>query len=211
MFNAAQFDLLGPVRSVRSEVAEWDEDAGAWTDRRFFRFRAFDAAGRLTQLDHDTIHRTQYIYDALGRVFEEASGPGDQVVFRRRWAYDEQGREKSISIVHEDGTQEVWQQSTYDEDGRRTDRIALPGGIVHLMRYDESGQPTGGELVDASGAVRPTDDADPDALDEDPDNTRFAYLYDTHGNWIEKVVSVRLVDGSFVPTNVEWRTIGYYE
>src|SRR5262245_8940241 len=339
--DAAQWKLLGPARSVLSEVAEWDLERGTWKDRRFFRSVVFDASGRIAHLDqrglHESRYRTGYVYDARGCPIEEASGTvGEQAQFVRRWAYDGEGRETSISIMRAGGTENVWQRSTYDEEGRRTDRVTFeprhdtnahaygikgsefaygaPAAVMQITRYDATGQPVDVEFLDADGAivrrVQMTRDRDgrmlveeadmplPFAFERDPgmsdaqfqamrammatavgsmrtvyeydasgrpasrvritgqlgehrttyrydergepieqsevsvdremsadddgvphcgpDTTRvhdvrFAYVYDGHGNWTERVVSARFThDGEFRPTNAEWRTIEYW-
>jgi hypothetical protein len=180
MIDTAQWDLHGPVRKVRSEMAEWERDRGAWSDRRFFRAVAFDAGGRIAHLDQRGLHgvpyRTAYVYDPQGRLIEEASGPaGEPPQFRRRWAYDGHGRETSIAVVRADGTEEPWQQSTYDPQGRRTDRMTLaarqdagahayavkgsefgygaPAATLQTTRYDAAGRPVDVEFQDADGGL----------------------------------------------------------
>src|SRR5215471_11666824 len=178
MIDSAHWNLVGPVRSVRCEVAEWDMERRAWKDRRFFRFVVFDVHGRIAQLDqrgpHDSTYRTQYVYDGDGRLSSETSGPaGDRVAFARRWTYDELGRESSIVIAHRDGPEQLWQQSTYDDQGRRTDRVMFspdqrvdghgvrgsefgygaPGAVSQITRYDGSGQPVETEFFEPAGAV----------------------------------------------------------
>src|SRR5215831_17644852 len=130
MIDVAQWQLHGRVRSVGSDVAEWDRDRRAWKDRRFFRFAGFDPDGRISRLDgrgvRDSIYRTEYVYGTEGAVIEERSGTaGERPQFVRRWAYDERGREAAISIVGDDGSEDPVQRSTYDEQGRRTDRMTL--------------------------------------------------------------------------------------
>jgi hypothetical protein len=60
--DAAHWKLHGPVRSLRSDIVEWNAERGEWGGPRFFQFVTFDAAGRVTQLDQrgakQSIHRT---------------------------------------------------------------------------------------------------------------------------------------------------------
>jgi hypothetical protein len=340
MIDTAQWNLSGGVRGVRCEVAEWDADRRAWKDRRFLRSVMFDDHHRIAQLDqrgpHDSVYRTEYRYDDQGRLSSEQSGTaGERAAFARRWTYDERGRETSIVVVHGDGPEETFQESTYDAAGRRTDRMAFPsapansargvkgsefgygtaGAVNQITHYDESGHPVEVEFFDPDGAVvrrvqmtldangrvaveeaetpapipfdrhpgmtdeqfkamqtmiassvgtirtvyeydaagRPSSrfmqmgrlgesrttyryDANGNQVEQsdtrvdrtmhvdddgvphmDPETTRthdvrFAYVYDTRGNWTEKIVSARFsADGVFAPTNAEWRTIEYFE
>jgi len=178
MIDVRKWNLHGPVRSVRSEIAEWDAEQHAWKDRRVFRYVVFDAGGRIAQLDqrgpHEAIYRTQHAYDEQGRPASETSGTaGERVTFRRRWTYDERGRETSIVVAHGEGTEEIWQASTYDDRGLRTDRVmfpaaqhntaygvkgsefcyAAPGAVNQLTRYDESGEAVDVEFFDPEGTV----------------------------------------------------------
>jgi len=133
MIDASHWKLRGPVRSMRSEIAEWDDERAAWKEPRFVLFVVFDAAGRVTQMDqrgvNESVYRKTYAYDADGRVLEEAAGTaGERHDHVRRWTYDDHGRVSAVIGTGADGAPTLYQLCTYDEAGRRVERTTFPAG-----------------------------------------------------------------------------------
>jgi hypothetical protein len=104
----------------------------------------------------------------------------------------------------------------YDERGRQITRSTVMAGMRDermTREYDEYDNPireiaerTSGELVaDESENLQ---SANPKSFRHE---VRYEYKYDSHGNWTERVVSVRYETNSdFQRSNVERREIIYY-
>jgi hypothetical protein len=176
--DATHWKLHGPVRSLRSEIVEWDAERGDWGTPRFFQFVTFDAAGRVRQLDQrgaeQSIHRTNFVYDENGRLLRSEAGtaPGPYP-YKRTWSYDERGRETATTVARDGGVEEVRSRSTYDDHGRRTDVATLqsevkvdayslegsefgysaPGAVSQTTRYDDAGRPVEVLFQGADGGV----------------------------------------------------------
>ena len=176
MIDVTRWKLSGAVRSLRSEMAEWDAGRDAWQDRRFFQFVAFDERGRVTRLDqrgaHESIHRTIYTFDAQGRVFEEVSGTaGAPASYTRTWTYDDRGRVLTVAATGEEGREHGGSRSTYDAQGGRTEIETFPAHVTFdgygvdgsehsfgapdaaskTTRYDEAGRSVEAVFHDRSG------------------------------------------------------------
>jgi hypothetical protein len=74
MIDASHWKLRGRVRTLRSEVVEWDAAAQDWQPARFSQDVAFDRDGRVVQLDQrgaeGSVFRTVCRYDADGGLRE---------------------------------------------------------------------------------------------------------------------------------------------
>jgi len=178
VIDKSHWSLHGPVRTVRSEIAEWDGVRGKWGAARFHQAVTFDAAGHVVRLDErgpeDSTYRTAYTYDGGGRLLASQSGPSDgEARYRRRWTYDRQGRVESVALTGEDADEQPYARSTYDERGRRTEiktfrpdiRIdsygiegsefgyGAPGAVSQTTRYDEAGRSIEVLFHNAAGAA----------------------------------------------------------
>ena len=126
MLDATHWNLHGPVRSLRSEIVEWDTECGEWGAPRFFQFVTFDAAGRVTQLDQrgaeQSTHRTNFVYDENGRLLRSEGGtaPGPYP-YKSTWSYDERSRETATTETRADGVEGGRGRPTLHH-GRRTGR-----------------------------------------------------------------------------------------
>jgi len=176
--DATHWKLHGPVRSLRSEIVEWDAERGAWGTPRFSHFVTFDAAGRVTQLDQrgaeQSIHRTTFVYDEHGSLLRSEGGtaPGPYP-YKTTWSYDERGRETTTTRTRDGGGESVRSRSIYDDHGRRTDVVTLqsdvkvdaysiegsefgygaPGAVSQTTRYDDAGRPVEVLFHGADGGV----------------------------------------------------------
>ena len=159
MFDTSHWKLRGPVKSMLSELTDWDTDRKEWKPARFRQSVLFDADGRVLQLDqrgfNDSTHRQTYEYDPAGRLLLIRSGtlgepPDHQMVF----AYDAQGRLIRVVTVDPADVERPSQTCSYDDHGRRTavhDLAPAPQGIA--MSYAVDGSEFG---YGAEGATRQT-------------------------------------------------------
>jgi YD repeat-containing protein len=162
-----------------------------------------DAAGAVVQ-------RVTFNRDGHGRLLvEEARGPGAFSVPRQPGMSDADfARMKALF-------EDVWGSTRtayeYGPDGRLLTRLKVTGRMGEERRtyeYDANGNVAGesGTRVtrdfnsDANGTPQPQIDA------THFHKTRYTYAYDGYGNWTERIVSA-----FDTPSNVERRTIEYYE
>jgi YD repeat-containing protein len=126
--------------------------------------------------------------EAMAAFLKQAFG---DAFSRTTYNYDSQGRliEKAdtMGTMHEDHT-------TYGYDG------------VHDEPIEETSETRSrGATLEDDGAIH----YNPDSVSTQ--HTRFEYQYDTHGNWIEQIVSSQSdTEAQFQPSNRERRTITYY-
>jgi YD repeat-containing protein len=105
---------------------------------------------------------------------------------------------------------------TYDDRGRLIERMDRMGGLGECRttyRYDEHGDPIEETSenrhreanADANGAMQYTSDR------LNIQHNRFEYVYDAHGNWTERIVSIQFEpNAAFQRSNIERRVITYH-
>jgi YD repeat-containing protein len=177
--NAAHWNLRGPVRSMRSDIAERDLARSDWGAARFHAFVVFDESGRVLQLDQrgveDSVYRQTYEYDGAGRLLEWRGGSaGGAVTHLRSCRYDERGRVIEV-VERADGVDRTRERHTYDDRGRRTrietvdaamraEHVAFgvdgsetaygaPGAKTIRTSYDEQGRSTDVVFENDAGIV----------------------------------------------------------
>jgi YD repeat-containing protein len=179
-------------------------DQTIWYDlnHRFVRRMTFrrDAAGRLLQAN---VH----IDDPLASM---ADNPGE---------FPSEAREQLMAMLTSRlGPDHILAGTTfiYDETGRKLESRTQMAGLSDnrtAFRYDAQDNPieetttstTREVQTDEAGGVHPVKE------DVQTQHTRYAYQYDSRGNWIERIVSQRSEpDPDFKPTSVERREISYY-
>ena len=115
--------LRGPVRTMRTETAEWDPTTESWKTPESYEVAAFRPDGNLSHTEShygtQTAH-TVYRYDTGGKLTEiETSGdvnPKTRVQFR----YDPAGRPiEGVLVVNGAAPQQV-EAFSYRSDGRKT-------------------------------------------------------------------------------------------
>jgi YD repeat-containing protein len=139
MSDVAKWKLRGPVRTLRSETAEWDAAREAWKPSRRFLAAEFQADGKISLQESynpdGTIFRTTYRYDNRGRLVEVQGGPASGPFRKTLYSYDESGRPLRTVNVATDGTVKESESYRYDSTGRKTKVTFLDerplGGAVH--------------------------------------------------------------------------------
>src|SRR5690349_17127883 len=180
MTDLERWKLRGPVRTLNTEIAEWDQSAGSWGSPRHFTEVTFDVEGRLLQLEQPgpagAVARSTYLYNAHGQLAEIQHGTSiGAVTSVWRHEYDGAGRLAEVLRTTADGARVVVKTNTYDAAGRRSTTEALPpegpnmavsasidgselgysapGAARIVTNYDPLGHATDASFLDAAGRV----------------------------------------------------------
>jgi len=204
-----------------------------------FRSESFiyDESGRLARcLEFDSAESeagtTEYDYDGAGKRIgwtrRDASGAltghsveeyagkllvslvsfraNDVPLLRKTFEYSDNRLVQSVSIYYSPNGEvaERW-ISTYDAEGRISETFGLKsdgtplGDGRYVYEYDPEGR---------ESSVLSFNDS---ALDNEPNHIkRFAYMYDQHGNWIERCEHSRFTRDSNWQKTVTTRKLTYY-
>jgi hypothetical protein len=180
MNDVAKWKLRGPVRTLRTETAEWDVAREAWKLSRHFTVVEFQADGKIAATEshyHDgTIFRALFRYDDRGRLLETQQGSVNGPLTRSVHSYDEAGRHVRTVNVAADGATRESESCRYDSTGRKTKvsfleapalnvafmhgieggtdhAFGAPGATTMTTAYGERDQPEEVVLHDANHAV----------------------------------------------------------
>jgi YD repeat-containing protein len=124
MSDLAQWNVHGPVETLRTEFAEWDSSAQAWGSASLQTLLQFLPDGRLKESgDPGGLSRTTWIYDEAGRLVELRFQGVSRSIF---YSYDDSGRLLRIVNVDEKGTRSESETYHYDSGGRKTKIQFLP-------------------------------------------------------------------------------------
>jgi hypothetical protein len=124
------WDVRGPVRTLQSQLAEWNPETGDWRPLRNRFVATFRADGQLSEVQHHnpdgSVPREVRVYDDAGRLIEEQYWSNDVLTARVVRTYDVRGRSASAMRVDADGTRHETERYQYDESGRKTKVVVLP-------------------------------------------------------------------------------------
>lgn len=169
------------------------------------------------------------IYDSRELLSEVRLQNGQGLLRRVVFTRDESGRlVKDEMLLGEqprvpglpafgDGTLLAAHLHTYDDRGRRCERVhRVPGqdDQRETFRYDDRDNLTETTADRHKPEAKVLDDGSVHFRTGTLHRTqaRFAYQYNDHGNWIEKVASVRRAgQPEFTPSSIERREIQYYD
>lgn len=182
MPTLADWNLRGPVHTLRFEQTTWDADAQTWKPVRHVTAAVFRPDGGTVEVvthnpNGSTSHQAHH-YDDSGRLAETRSWMNDDAPTRVMYDYDADGRVVLARQVTPDGSWSEIERSTYDEAGRRTKTAVLPslsteggevcvsygvegsrasygapGATTLVTDYDERGLPATATFLDAAGRV----------------------------------------------------------
>jgi hypothetical protein len=182
MSTLADWNLRGPVHTLRFEQTTWDADAQAWKPARHVTTAVFRPDGQTVEVvahnpNGSTSHRA-CDYDDSGRLAETRSWMNDDAPTRVMYDYDADGRVVLAVQITPDGLRSEIERSTYDAAGRRTKVAVLPslptaagevsmsygvegsttsfgapGATTLVTNYDERGLPAAATFHDAAGRV----------------------------------------------------------
>jgi hypothetical protein len=178
----SNWKLHGPVKALRTELAEWDIEMQQWRSPRHRTLVSFDRRGQVTSLDQPgaggSVQRTTFVYNSDGWIMEESHGTAGASVERTTsYFYDAAGRLEQVVDTHPEKSDRTLRTVyEYDASGRKkkieflpaeTSGISMcygvegseigygvPGAATLTTLYDDDGgQPTQAEFRDATQAV----------------------------------------------------------
>jgi hypothetical protein len=166
MTDLASWKVHGPVRTLRTEFAEWDLSLEQWKPARHFTLVRFNPDGKISETeDHNadgSIARTIFVYNAEGRLRERRSGVGDKPIGKTIFFYDSVDQLVRVVSLGPDGQETEAEVYSNDQDGKRTKvqfvlknganvtaygidgselSYGAPGVATITTRYDDRGQP----------------------------------------------------------------------
>ena len=130
MSDLARWELRGPVRTLRTQFAEWNPEAGDWWPLKNRFVATFRVDGQLSEIEHynpdGSVPREVRVYDDAGRLTEDQWWSNDVLTRRVVHTYDVGGRSALAVTVDLDGTKHETERSKYDDNGRKTKVVFLP-------------------------------------------------------------------------------------
>ena len=130
MSDLARWELRGPVRTLRTQFAEWNPEARDWWPLKNRSVATFRTDGQLSEIEHHnpdgSVPREVRVYDDAGRLTEDQWWSNDVLTRRVVHTYDVGGRSASAVTVDADGTKHEIERYEYGESGRKTKVVFLP-------------------------------------------------------------------------------------
>jgi hypothetical protein len=130
MSDLARWELRGPVRTLRTQFAGWNPEAGDWWPLKSRFVATFRVDGQLSEIEHHnpdgSVPREVRVYDDAGRLSEDQWWSNDVLTRRVVHTYDAGARCASAVAVDVDGTKHETERSQYDANGRKTKIVFLP-------------------------------------------------------------------------------------
>jgi hypothetical protein len=130
--NVASWKLHGPVRTLRTEHAEWDSDRGEWRAPRGQTTVTFrpdgQASGTESHNPDGSILRSVHTYDVAGRIVEERTWKDEGTQWEVAYSYDALGRLAQKEVLSKEGRWKA-EERRYDDAGRLTKATFLPPNL----------------------------------------------------------------------------------
>ena len=124
MSDLAKWNVRGPVQTLKSEFATWDQERQDWRPDRRITVASFEPAGSILSTDHHnpdgTIAHSRWFYDDAGRMLESNSWMNDQPMERIVYVYNENGSLMRATHLDSNGTRRDTEVCSYDPDGKKT-------------------------------------------------------------------------------------------
>ena len=133
MSDLAQWNVHGPVETMRTELAMWDPAKEKWeppTRQGSVRFRP---DGQIAEINDGSNSRTTYTYNQAGKILETRSESEDGP-FKTIYSYEGSGRLVRTHIIDENGNESGSEVFNYDASGRKTGIRFHPGLRGKLAR-----------------------------------------------------------------------------
>lgn len=122
MSNTTEWKLQGPVETLKTETATWDQNQEDWQPHRHFTIASFRPDGALGRTDtHNpdgTMAHSQSLYDSAGQLIELHFWSNDNPIDRIVYTYDEAGRRSRAVQQSHDGTETLLEICTHNANNR---------------------------------------------------------------------------------------------
>ena len=192
MNDLAGWKVRGPVRTLRSEHAEWDRGLQTWQAPRRVSTITFRRDGQASEGEfHNpdgSIARWARVYDAGGRIVEAQSWMDDAPRTRQRYSYDTQGRLAVVEEEAADGGRRHAERYSYDSVGRKTKVSALASAKPNMSMLYGGFEGTE-QAYGADGAATLA------VAYDDRELPAEASFHDAHGALIRRIVFSRDREG----------------
>ena len=125
MSDLRKWKVRGPVRTLRTEFAEWDLQREEWQPARYFTLVTFHPDGRIAQSDHHnpdgSVARSKFLYDENSRLTESQFGTDPEAPSSTTlYFYDDAGRQARTVQMNSGSTPRDIEVFTYDSRGLKT-------------------------------------------------------------------------------------------
>lgn len=168
--------------------------------------------------NHNVVGHVTFTRDGAGRLLKEEMHFGETSLLQSVIDTTPTEKREAVAAMLKAVVGDRFSTTSYkyDANGRlieRTSTIGNLGGDQTTYRYGDHDDPIEettenrrrGADLDENGIVRYSSD------ERNVQHTRMEYRYDSHGNWTEKIVSIRSDSAAnFERSNMENRVITYY-
>src|SRR5438105_8103062 len=124
MSDLANWKVHGPVRTVRTESAEWYSSKEEWRESHGFTLVQFRPDGKVSETvsnnSDGSISRSKRFYDEAGQLRETNFRKDEGPTSKGLYYYDDSGRLIRPVSVEPDGKERDQEICRYDQSGRRT-------------------------------------------------------------------------------------------
>jgi YD repeat-containing protein len=127
-------ELIGCVRSLRTESAVWDLATETWQTPQRVTLEEYREDGKISAREdrwNGQGSRSTYLYDQAGRLVETQIWNGDENAGRVAYVYDENGRLVRQVGYGREGAR-VTEERTYAPDGSHVRVQQLPDGVTDV-------------------------------------------------------------------------------
>ncbi|MCU1274403.1 MAG: hypothetical protein JWO48_1834, partial [Bryobacterales bacterium] len=124
MSDLANWNVHGPVHTLRTAFAEWDLSLEQWQAARNSNLVRFHPDGTISESEaynpDGSIARSSFVYDAAGRMQEARFGVNGAATSKGIYYYDERGRLTRVVSVDQGGTERESEAYSYSQEGKKT-------------------------------------------------------------------------------------------
>jgi hypothetical protein len=162
--DLAEWNVHGPVKSVKRSHATWDPAGEGWTESGIpVSFASFRQDGKLSKTETSnpdgSVHFCEWRYDEAGRVTGLLFGMRGGEAGETRYLYDERGRHVRTVVIAPDGSVTDSETCSYDDAGRKT-KTRLLRNPAENVSYSIEGTSTGVGALGAAAMSTTYDDND---------------------------------------------------
>jgi YD repeat-containing protein len=138
MSNLAKWHVHGPVKTLRTELSEWDMPKAHWDSARGLTVCSFRLDGRMDESafhnpDGSILH-TQCFYNERGQLFQTDRWIGDGPRVQTRYFHEGDRHVRTVTVSQNGATRDS-ETCQYDDRGRKT-KVCFLGPETPNMAYE---------------------------------------------------------------------------